>query len=75
MPDLQAVVKVEERIMLWTDREEDFDLIEPTGMDGRMHLNGIGIPLDETAHRLLTAVRRSVVGNPEHPPRGKALAS
>lgn len=47
------------------DREIDFDLIEPAGMNGAVYGHEIGIGCLETAHAGRTAVRRTVIQNPE----------
>jgi len=50
------------------DREINLDLVQPTGVNGRIHENGIGLPLAKTAESGPAAVRRSVVGDPENAP-------
>lgn len=49
------------------DREVDFDLVEPAGVDGRMNLNGIGVPVSKTLDGWLTTMGRTIVGHPEDP--------
>jgi len=48
------------------DGEVDLYLIKPTGMDGRMDENQIGVTIPQSLHGPGTAVRRTVVDNPEH---------
>ena len=51
------------------DREVDLDLIEPTCMDGPVHEHQIRILPLESFHGARTAVRRTVVDDPEYAPR------
>ena len=50
------------------DGEVDFDLIEPTGVDGTMNGDDAGIFFDEAFHAGGAAMRGSVVHDPEHAP-------
>lgn len=50
------------------DRQVNLDLVQPTGMDRRVDLNGVGIPLREPFGGEIPSVRRSIVGHPEDPP-------
>jgi hypothetical protein len=51
------------------DREIDFDLIEPTGMDGPMNEHQVGILALEPLDCPETSMRRTVVADPENPSR------
>ena len=47
--------------------EVDFDLVQPTGVNRRVNLDSIGIPLAKALHRGLAAMGGAVVGHPEDP--------
>ncbi len=49
------------------DRELDFDLVEPLRLDGRVHDERIGELFGERIECFLSAMRRAVVHDPEHP--------
>ena len=51
------------------DREIDFDLIEPTGMDGPVNEHQVGILALEPLDCPGTSMRRTVVDDPENPSR------
>lgn len=43
------------------DRERNFYLIEPTGMNRRVHYNQIGVSLSQTTHGGVPPVRGAVI--------------
>jgi len=47
------------------DREVDFDLVEPTGMDGCMDENGVTMPATQAGRGGLTPMRGPIVRYPE----------
>src|SRR5207344_2312846 len=47
------------------DREVDFPLIEPTGMDGGMHHKEMSIGLGQPVDSRLAPVRRAIIYHPE----------
>src|SRR5262245_51069106 len=47
------------------DREVDFDLVEPTGMDRGMHDNAICVGRGQPVDRRLATVRRAVIHHPK----------
>src|SRR5215475_1252152 len=47
------------------DREVDFHLIEPTGMDRGMHDNEIGVGRGQSADSRLAPVRRAIIHHPK----------
>jgi len=47
------------------DGEVDFDLVEPTGVDGGVHQGGIGPLRADALYGLRTAVSRAVVHDPK----------
>ena len=47
------------------NREVDFDLVEPTGMDGGMHERQAGIKITEAFGGSVATMRRAVVHDPE----------
>src|SRR5262245_54357726 len=52
------------------DREVDFDLVEPTGMDRSMHDNEICVGHGQPVDRCWATVRRAVIHHPKNPLRG-----
>src|SRR6266480_2736912 len=51
------------------DREVDFDLVEPTGVNGTMNKHQVGIFGLQPSGCLGTPMRRAVVADPENPTR------
>ena len=51
------------------DREIDFHLVEPTGMNGRMHQDQASVSFPLAANSTLAAVGRSVVDDQKYPLR------
>lgn len=49
------------------NREVYLDLVEPTGMDGRMNQNGVRIPLAKPLDGAFSTMRGAVIRNPKHP--------
>lgn len=51
------------------DREVDFDLVEPTGVDRRMDQDEVGVGFLEPSEGSLPAMGGAVIHDPEHPAR------
>ena len=54
---LQIMKVVGRKYFSLDDGEVDFDLVEPTGVYGRVDLDGIGIPAPQTLYGVLTHCR------------------
>ena len=66
---LQAGEVVRGQHLPLDDRKIDLDLIEPTGMHGRMDQDCLAVNLSQSPDRCLTAVRGAIVHDPEYTAR------